>query len=148
MSHEKRHNEESLVVKNGIAYQRNNKSGLIKYTGEYQWVLEDGIVICYYNEGICKIRKVFNKSNLLMSETIFHSNSEKQVAIYDSSGKLKLRHSMKNDKLDGLSEIYENGKLLIKAIYLNGIQNGESILFNQNGEIITRSYYVNGIKQI
>lgn len=148
MSDEKKHNEESLVVKDGIAYQQDNKSGLIKYTGEYQWELEDGIVICYYNEGICKIRKVFNKSNLLKSETIFHSNSEKQVTIYDSSGKLKLRHSMKNDKLDGLSEIYENGKLLIKAIYLNGIQNGESILFNQNGEIINRSYYVNGIKQI
>lgn len=54
---------------------------------------------------------------------------------------------MVNGKLEGLTEIFSDGTLVMSTKFKEGKKNGESILYNSDGSVSYREYFINDVKQ-
>lgn len=134
-----------MIVLDGITYSEDNLD--VPFSGIHNWVADDDIDIeSVYENGI-QISQKNSRNGIDESKTIFKGRESKEVIIYDNNGKVEIKNQIVNGKLEGLTEVFSDGILLMSTEFKNGKKNGSSIFFNTDGSVSKREYYIDDIKQ-
>lgn len=134
-----------MVILDGVTYKKDNLD--IPFAGTYNWVAEDGSdIACYYEKGKC-ISRTISENGVIKSKTTFKNDENKEIAVFDENGWLRIRNQVVNGKLEGLTEIFSHGILVMSTEFKEGKKNGESIVYNSDGSVSYREYFINDVKQ-
>ncbi|MGE8377852.1 MAG: toxin-antitoxin system YwqK family antitoxin [Sphingobacterium sp.] len=134
-----------IVILDGVTYKRNNLD--IPFSGTYNWVAEDGSdVASFYENGKCVSRHI-SENGMIKSRTAFKNDEIKEIVVFDENGRIRIRNQMVNGKLEGLTELFSDGILVMATEFKEGKKNGESIVYNSDGSVSYREYFINDVKQ-
>lgn len=145
MSKENLNSPFKIIISNGITYRENDLQ--TPFSGVYNWFTDDSSAITSVYEDGFHVSQLITDNGLARSKTLFRKDHSKEITIYDDNGDIYIRNQMVDGKLDGMTEIYTDGVLLITTEFKKGRKNGECIVYHADGSIARRVYYLNNVKQ-
>ncbi|KKX46987.1 MULTISPECIES: toxin-antitoxin system YwqK family antitoxin [Sphingobacterium] len=145
MSKENLNSPFKIIISNGITYREDDPK--TPYSGAFNWTAVDGSAITSVYEDGFLVTQLITDNGLARSKTLFRKDRSQEITIYDDNGDIYIRNQIVDGKLDGMTEIYTDGVLLITTEFKKGRKNGECIVYHADGSINKREYYLNDVKQ-
>lgn len=145
MSRENLNGPLKMIIVDGITYSEDDLQ--TPYSGVFNWIADDGSAVSSVYEDGRRVSQLIAVNGVVKSKTLFKYDRSEEVTIYDDLGQISKRNQIVDGKLDGMTEIYTDGVLLMTAEFKKGRQNGECIVYHADGSIAKREYYFNDVKQ-
>lgn len=145
MYKEKLNSPFKIIILDGVTYKEDDIKN--PFSGIYYWKAADGSdVESIYEKGKCIHQKVI-EDNILRSETLFKEGGVKEIIIYESDGQIKTKSCLLDGKLEGLFELYSDGRLYMTTEFRQGRKSGECLVYSADGSVSHRESFINDVKQ-
>ena len=137
-------------LKSGIQYSKNNPKPVEINLSSKLFVMKDfdgnELAVGKFEKGKKSGEWNHYFSSGIMRQQVNHSNGNQngKSYVYDKKGFITDINNFTNDTINGLYEVYENGKLNRNYCYNKGQQNGPFKTFYSNGNIQSESFLING----
>jgi antitoxin component YwqK of YwqJK toxin-antitoxin module/Tfp pilus assembly protein PilF len=137
-------------LKSGLQYSKNNPKPVEISITNRPFVMKDfdgnELAVGNFEKGkkSGEWNHHFSSGIKRMQEFYSNGNQNGLSYIYDKKGYINDIYNYTNDTINGLYEVYENGKLERSYCYNKGQQNGPYKTFYSNGNIKSESFLING----